>query len=200
MVALRSVLRPLRTRSHRNSRMPVTIRAAAHEAPYCLLRPSHQSLRMGSTANSGSVPTMISRISRRAGGTGDGVERCARSPDAPEKLHHHLPDIRPVGGEHRRPACPDAAARRKTPARSPASCMPSRFWAMARWPELEMGRNSATPCTSPSRNAVKYVIAVPHVKFEYKLLYIVEIIPHVVDAVVITRILYHINGENATGI
>ena len=71
---------------------------------------------------------------------------------------------------------------------------------MARWPELEMGRNSATPWTSPSRNAVKYVIAVPHVKIEYKLLYPVEFILFVVDAVVITWILYHIRGKNATGI
>ena len=75
---------------------------------------------------------------------------------------------------------------------------------MARWPELEMGRNSATPWTSPNRNAVKYVIAVPHVRFEYKLSYVVEFILFVVNAVVIMPlmawILYHIRGKNATGI
>ena len=71
---------------------------------------------------------------------------------------------------------------------------------MARWPELEMGRNSATPCTSPNRKAVKYVIAVPHVRIEYKWLYCVEILLFVIASVSITRILYHKYGKNATGI
>ena len=77
MVALFSVLRPFFTRSLANSRQPVTSSAVATK--YMLsARPSTRSL-MGSTTSSGRVPTMISRIIRRAGGTGVGVEPRARS-------------------------------------------------------------------------------------------------------------------------
>ena len=72
MVAVFSVLRPFFTRSLANSRQPVTSRAPATK--YILLaNPSTRSWT-GSTKNRGSVPTMMSRISRRAGGTGLGVE------------------------------------------------------------------------------------------------------------------------------
>ena len=47
-------------------------------------------LRMGSTANSGSVPMMMSRISRRAGGTGVGRGAVRQIADAAEELHHHV--------------------------------------------------------------------------------------------------------------
>ena len=77
-VALRSVLRPFRTPSHTNSSSPVKI-SAPPTKNILSLRPC-TALRMGSTANSGSVPTMMSRINRRAGGTGVGVVRCTRSP------------------------------------------------------------------------------------------------------------------------
>ena len=77
MVADFSVLRPFLTRSLANSRKPVTIRAPATK--YILsARPSTKSFT-GRTMNSGSVPTMMSKIRRRAGGTGVGVVRCARS-------------------------------------------------------------------------------------------------------------------------
>ena len=33
----------------------------------------------------------------------------------------------------------------------------NRFCSMARWPELDMGRNSATPCTMPSKMAEEMV-------------------------------------------
>ena len=76
-VALFSVLRPFFTRSLAYSSTPVTIRAPATK--YILsARPSTRSFT-GSTTNSGNVPTMISRINRRAGGTGVGVEWWAKS-------------------------------------------------------------------------------------------------------------------------
>ena len=49
------------------------------------------------------------------------------------------------------PACPGAAARQKTPASHATPAWPSKCSAMARWPELEMGRNSARPWIRPSR-------------------------------------------------
>ena len=78
MVAFRSVLRPFRTRSLAYSRQPVNSSAAPTNSRLSD-RPSMVSL-MGRMANSGSVPTMISRISRRAGGTGAGVVPWIRSP------------------------------------------------------------------------------------------------------------------------
>ena len=78
MRVLRSVLRPLRTRSEANSRQPVASRA--RPTTYrLLLSPSIQSLK-GRITNSGSVPTITSRIIRRAGGTGVGVVPWIRSP------------------------------------------------------------------------------------------------------------------------
>ena len=76
--AVRSFFLPFFTRSLANNRKPVTIRAPPMNS-MLLLRPRTLSL-MGSTANSGRVPRMISRISRRAGGRGLGVDRWARSP------------------------------------------------------------------------------------------------------------------------
>ena len=77
MVAVFSVLRPFFTRSLANSRKPVTMRAPATK--YILsARPSTRSFT-GRTMSSGSVPTMMSRISRRAGGTGVGVVRWTKS-------------------------------------------------------------------------------------------------------------------------
>ena len=55
------------------------MKISAAPTKYMLSPSPCTALRMGSTANSGSVPIMISRISRRAGGTGVGVVRCAKS-------------------------------------------------------------------------------------------------------------------------
>ena len=44
--------------------------------------------------------------------------------------------------------------------------MPKRLFRMARWPELDIGRNSAIPCTSPSIIALITVIGTfPHDNF-----------------------------------
>ena len=76
--AVRSFFLPFFTRSLANSRKPVTTSAPPMNS-MLLDSPSTLSL-MGSTANSGSVPRMISKISLRAGGRGLGVDRWARSP------------------------------------------------------------------------------------------------------------------------
>ena len=77
-VALRSVLWPRRTRSQANSRKPVTTRAMPMNT---MLSPRACTfLWMGKMANRGSVPTMISNIIRRAGGTGVGVVPWTMSP------------------------------------------------------------------------------------------------------------------------
>ena len=76
--ALRSFLRPFRTRSEANSRQPVTSRAPP-TTYRLLLSPSIQSLK-GRITNRGRVPTITSRIIRRAGGTGVGVVPWTRSP------------------------------------------------------------------------------------------------------------------------
>ena len=81
-VAVRSFLRPFFTRSLTKSRTPVTMSAAPIKA--MLFESPCTASFTGSTTNSGSVPRMMSRISRRAGGTGFGVEWWIRSP-APRK-------------------------------------------------------------------------------------------------------------------
>ena len=71
IVADFSVFRPRRTRSLAKSRQPV---ASSAKATKYMLSPRDSMVSLiGSTAKRGRVPTMISRIIRRAGGTRLGV-------------------------------------------------------------------------------------------------------------------------------
>ena len=77
-VALFSVFLPLRMRSQPKSSAPVT--SSAIPTKMVLLYSASTMWRKGRMTNSGSVPTMMSRISRRAGGTERGTVPWATSP------------------------------------------------------------------------------------------------------------------------
>ncbi len=136
--------------SDRNRTHPVT--SSITDTNTGLAPRSSTSPSMGRMRNRGRVARMISSTSRRpSGGLPQGASWEIRAA-MPRKNSMIMSRMSRQYTTH---TAMSVAKWSRMLYRASGSVMPKKYWSRDRCPELEMGRNSATPCTTPSTIAIQ---------------------------------------------
>ena len=115
----------------------------------------------GSTKNRGRVPKITSRTSLRPSG---GLPR-SRPPRGEARAatpRKNSTIISTISRQYTTHTAISVAKWSRMLYSASGSSIPKKYCKRDRCPELEMGRNSATPCTAPKINAIQKVMRSPH--------------------------------------